>query len=265
MGVSQTRGALAACWGRDPHPRRGARCQCGTDAHYPRTRSKAADVSHRDQQFGKHDEEFRAAHSDVGYLANTLGNRNRRRSELQKVMYVLTSRILSSGKMRQSRTTSRRISTIIALGRCINRFSTFLISKRARVSIQHRTLLMTASSLAFSRERITWFQCLTELLSTGVSNQSQPQRTSYFILSNPISRKIVSLLYIKDKPLRHGEHDYSGRELSGCSDARPQRLCATFEPACGYQITLFTAISPRMTCYHHYWIFSKRRALEITC
>lgn len=55
---------------------------------------------------------------------------------------------------------------------------------------------------------------LVELLSASVLNQAQHQRATYFILSNPISKKIVSLLYVKDKPLRHGESEY-GRCLNG--------------------------------------------------
>ena len=72
-------------------------------------------------------------------------------------------------------------------------------------SLARRSLLMADQPPKFSREQMALFQSLTELLSFAISNQSQNHRASFFILSNPISRKIVSLLYIKDKPLRHGE------------------------------------------------------------
>lgn len=58
------------------------------------------------------------------------------------------------------------------------------------------------------------FQSLTELLSLAIANQAQSHRASFFILSNPISRKIVSLLYIRDKPLRHGEYNFIAHENS---------------------------------------------------
>ena len=53
-----------------------------------------------------------------------------------------------------------------------------------------------------SREQATLLLQLVELLSYCLMVHSH--RGSYFILSNPISRKVVSLLYIKHKPLRHG-------------------------------------------------------------
>jgi len=55
------------------------------------------------------------------------------------------------------------------------------------------------------RERTALLYLLIELLSASVSNNSQLHRVSFFILSNPISRKIVSLVYVKDKPLKHGK------------------------------------------------------------
>lgn len=58
------------------------------------------------------------------------------------------------------------------------------------------------------------FQSLTELLSLAIANQAQSHRASFFILSNPISRKIVSLLYIRDKPLRHGGYNFMAHENS---------------------------------------------------
>lgn len=54
-----------------------------------------------------------------------------------------------------------------------------------------------------TREQSTLLQLLIELLSYGINNHAH--RASYFILSNPISKKVVGLLYIKDKPLRHGQ------------------------------------------------------------
>lgn len=44
---------------------------------------------------------------------------------------------------------------------------------------------------------------LVELLSFCVTMHGH--RASYFVMSNPIARKTVSLLYLKEKPLRHGE------------------------------------------------------------
>ncbi|KIR57878.1 nuclear protein [Cryptococcus bacillisporus CA1873] len=52
-----------------------------------------------------------------------------------------------------------------------------------------------------TREYTSLLQNLVELLSYCVVNH--PHKGSYFILSNPISKKVVALLYIRDKPLRH--------------------------------------------------------------
>nr|XP_019014382.1 uncharacterized protein I206_00464 [Kwoniella pini CBS 10737]OCF53163.1 hypothetical protein I206_00464 [Kwoniella pini CBS 10737] len=57
-----------------------------------------------------------------------------------------------------------------------------------------------------TREHITLLQHLVELLSFCVINHAH--KASYFVLSNPISKKIVNLLYIKDKPLRHAALRY---------------------------------------------------------
>lgn len=73
------------------------------------------------------------------------------------------------------------------------------------MSAVYRANLTADPAAKLSRERTALFQRLTELLSFAIGNQAQNHRASFFILSNPISRKIVSLLYIKDKPLRHGE------------------------------------------------------------
>ncbi|WWD22828.1 hypothetical protein CI109_107322 [Kwoniella shandongensis] len=51
------------------------------------------------------------------------------------------------------------------------------------------------------RERGALLQLLVELLSFCVINHAH--RASYFILANPISKKVAGLLYVKDKPLRH--------------------------------------------------------------
>ncbi|WVQ85221.1 hypothetical protein IAT38_007386 [Cryptococcus sp. DSM 104549] len=51
------------------------------------------------------------------------------------------------------------------------------------------------------REYGALLQHLVELLSFCVTNHAH--RASYFILSNPISKKVVGLLYVRDKPLRH--------------------------------------------------------------
>ncbi|OXH35304.1 nuclear protein [Cryptococcus neoformans] len=52
-----------------------------------------------------------------------------------------------------------------------------------------------------TREYTSLLQNLVELLSYCLLNH--PHKGSYFILSNPISKKVVALLYIRDKPLRH--------------------------------------------------------------
>lgn len=52
------------------------------------------------------------------------------------------------------------------------------------------------------RHRISLFIMLIELLSFCVLHHAH--RASYFILSNPISKKVFSLLKVKDKPLRYG-------------------------------------------------------------
>lgn len=44
---------------------------------------------------------------------------------------------------------------------------------------------------------------LVELLSFSITIHGH--RASYFVMSNPIARKTVGLLYVKQKPLRHGE------------------------------------------------------------
>lgn len=54
-----------------------------------------------------------------------------------------------------------------------------------------------------SREQATLVQHLVELLSFCVLSHSH--RASYFVLSNPVSKKITSLLYLRDKTLRHSE------------------------------------------------------------
>ncbi|OCF33154.1 hypothetical protein I316_05199 [Kwoniella heveanensis BCC8398] len=51
------------------------------------------------------------------------------------------------------------------------------------------------------REHGALLQSLVELLSFCIINHAH--RASYFILSNPISKKVVGLLYVRDKPLRH--------------------------------------------------------------
>nr|XP_018266504.1 uncharacterized protein I303_00479 [Kwoniella dejecticola CBS 10117]OBR88662.1 hypothetical protein I303_00479 [Kwoniella dejecticola CBS 10117] len=57
-----------------------------------------------------------------------------------------------------------------------------------------------------AREHITLLQHLVELLSFCVL--SHAHKASYFVLSNPISKKVVGLLYVKDKPLRHAALRY---------------------------------------------------------
>nr|ODO02203.1 nuclear protein [Cryptococcus depauperatus CBS 7855] len=52
-----------------------------------------------------------------------------------------------------------------------------------------------------SREYMTLIQTLVELLSYCVIHHQH--KSSYFILSNPISKRIAGLLYVRDKPLRH--------------------------------------------------------------
>jgi len=64
---------------------------------------------------------------------------------------------------------------------------------------------LTVAKPKLPRERVALLHLLTELLAASVLNQSQLHRASYYVLSNPISKKVVSLLYLKDKPLRHGE------------------------------------------------------------
>jgi protein phosphatase-4 regulatory subunit 3 len=64
--------------------------------------------------------------------------------------------------------------------------------------------MLMAEPLALPRERTTQLQQLVELLSFTLLNHGH--RTTYFILGNTIMRHIVSLLYVKDKPLRHGEY-----------------------------------------------------------
>ncbi|WVR03282.1 hypothetical protein IAU60_000273 [Kwoniella sp. DSM 27419] len=51
------------------------------------------------------------------------------------------------------------------------------------------------------REQNALLQNLIELLSFCVTNHAH--RASYFVLSNPISKRVVGLLHVKDKPLRH--------------------------------------------------------------
>jgi protein phosphatase-4 regulatory subunit 3 len=46
-------------------------------------------------------------------------------------------------------------------------------------------------------------QYLTELLAFFVAQHGH--RAQFFILSNPVSMRIASLLYMKQKPLRHGK------------------------------------------------------------
>ena len=56
------------------------------------------------------------------------------------------------------------------------------------------------------REKALLFSGLIELFSFSISNTTQAARAAFFLLSNVVSRKITSLLYVKDKPLRHGEY-----------------------------------------------------------
>ncbi|KAK4688245.1 protein phosphatase 4 regulatory subunit 3, partial [Tremellales sp. Uapishka_1] len=60
--------------------------------------------------------------------------------------------------------------------------------------------------MKLTRERATLLQNLIELLSFCVINHAH--RSQYFILSNPISPRVVSLLYVKEKPLRHAAVRY---------------------------------------------------------
>lgn len=74
------------------------------------------------------------------------------------------------------------------------------------------------------REKTALLYLLIELLSASISNNAQLHRVSFFILSNPISRKIVSLVYVKDKPLRHGKLAL----LLGMVEADEQLRCGLF-------------------------------------
>ncbi|WRT63528.1 uncharacterized protein IL334_000433 [Kwoniella shivajii] len=66
--------------------------------------------------------------------------------------------------------------------------------------------LTKSPKFRLTREHITLLQLLVELLSFCVLNHTH--KGSYFILSNPISKKVVNLLYVKDKPLRHAALRY---------------------------------------------------------
>lgn len=56
-------------------------------------------------------------------------------------------------------------------------------------------------------------QYLSELLAFFVAQHGH--RAQFFILSNPVSMRIASLLYMKQKPLRHGESpDFAPNEAS---------------------------------------------------
>ena len=59
-----------------------------------------------------------------------------------------------------------------------------------------------------TRERKSLLQSLIELFSFTLSNQNQAHRAAYFLLSHPLSRKVLTLLYFKDKPLRHAALRY---------------------------------------------------------
>ncbi|ORX34996.1 component of IIS longevity pathway SMK-1-domain-containing protein [Kockovaella imperatae] len=61
---------------------------------------------------------------------------------------------------------------------------------------------------SLSRERRSLLQGLIELFSFTLSNQNQAHRAAYFLLSHPLSRKVLTLLYFKDKSLRHAALRY---------------------------------------------------------
>lgn len=65
------------------------------------------------------------------------------------------------------------------------------------------TFRLTGPFPALPRHRISLLIMLIDLLSFCVLHHAH--RASYFILSNPISKRVFSLLRIKDKPLRYGE------------------------------------------------------------
>ncbi len=50
---------------------------------------------------------------------------------------------------------------------------------------------------------VVLLQHLAELLAFFVSQHST--RAQFFVLSHPISAKVATLLYLKQKTLRHGE------------------------------------------------------------
>nr|XP_019048585.1 hypothetical protein I302_02357 [Kwoniella bestiolae CBS 10118]OCF27515.1 hypothetical protein I302_02357 [Kwoniella bestiolae CBS 10118] len=79
-------------------------------------------------------------------------------------------------------------------------FSTYFYEHCA--SVLYKPLLDAPDIKAeLSREHIALLQHLIELLSFSIINHAH--KASYFVLANPVSKKVVQLLYVKDKPLRH--------------------------------------------------------------
>jgi hypothetical protein len=103
------------------------------------------------------------------------------------------------------------ISTRHASSTCIGRCSSCQTSRHTRVSlgVHERifakliTLPSLAKALTLSPSDVMLVQYLSELLAFFVAQHGH--RAQFFILSNPVSMRIASLLYMKQKPLRHGK------------------------------------------------------------
>lgn len=63
-------------------------------------------------------------------------------------------------------------------------------------------LIRLDTPLHLSRETGTLLHHLTELLSFCILQHSH--RSQYYVLSNPISVRVATLLFAKEKSLRHG-------------------------------------------------------------
>jgi hypothetical protein len=77
---------------------------------------------------------------------------------------------------------------------------------------------------------IMLMQYLSELLAFFVAQHGH--RAQFFILSNPVSIRIATLLYMKQKPSRHGKHSVSGSQalvLIGSTYSIPSLLQILFK------------------------------------